>query len=236
MMGIRLIGRVFMKISICMGTKNEEKAIAEVIRSFRDALKGHDLEFVITDSSTDRTAEIAKGLGAVVISQKPQGYGIALRESLAHATGEVIVTTDCDGTYPPEAVPGMLKMIADGHDVVSASRLKGKGRVRNMALLNELGNRFFALAVSILYGCRCTDATTGMRVFRKEVISSIEWTENTGLSLELFFKPAVLGFKMAEIPIDYLPRAGDTKLNPLKGGLEMLSTVIKCRIRPIKKR
>ncbi|NYZ73981.1 glycosyltransferase family 2 protein [Candidatus Micrarchaeota archaeon] len=225
-----------MKISICMGTKNEEKAIATVIRSFRNALKGHDSEFVITDSSSDRTAEIASGLGAIVIKQKPQGYGIALREALMNATGEVIITTDCDGTYPPEAVPAMLKLIGEGYDMVSASRLKGKTRVKNMALLNEFGNRFFAFAVSLLYGCRCTDATTGMRVFRKEVISSIEWTENTGLSLELFFKPAVLGFKVIEMPIGYLPRAGGTKLNPWKGGVEMLVTLMRYKLRPIRKR
>ncbi len=225
-----------MKISVCMATKDEGKAIADVIQNFRKALKGYELEFVVTDGSTDNTAEIAEGLGAVVIRQKPRGYGIALRESLLHATGDVIVTTDCDGTYPPDAVPAMLKLIEEGYDVVSASRLKGKGRVRNMALLNEFGNRFFALAVSLLYGCRCTDATTGMRAFRKEVISSIEWTENTGLSLELFFKPAVLGFKVIEVPINYLPRSGHAKLNPWKGGLEMLATIIRYNLGPIRKK
>ena len=173
-----------MKISVCMGTLNEEKSIKKVIDEFRDALKGYKVEFVVVDGSTDRTPEIAEKLGAKVIRQKPQGYGVALREALKNATGDIIVTTDCDNTYPAKYVPEMIRLITEkGYDVVSASRLKGRGRVKAMKLLNELGNRIFALMVSVLYGFPCTDATTGMRAYRKEVIKCIEWTENIGLSL-----------------------------------------------------
>jgi glycosyltransferase involved in cell wall biosynthesis len=224
-----------MKISICMGTKNEEKAIAKVIKDFRKTLKDHKLEFVITDGSTDRTAEIAESMGAKVIKQKPQGYGIALKEALLNATGNVIFTTDCDDTYPVEAVPEMLGLIEQGYDVVSGSRLKGRKRVEAMKPLNEFGNRLFAKMVSVLYNCDCTDASTGMRAFRREVIQSIPWTENIGLSLELFFKPAALGYRITEIPIDYKYRVGDVKLNPWKGGVAMVKSILKYKVRPIRK-
>ncbi len=223
------------KISVCMGTKNEEKAIKKVIGDLRGVLKGYEVEFVITDSSTDKTPQIARSLGARVLSQPPKGYGVALRNSLINATGEVIVTTDCDDTYPVEAVPKMLELIDMGYDVVSASRLLGKNRVKAMPLFNELGNRFFALLVSVLYGFECTDATTGMRAYKKKVIQSIEWTENTGLSLELLFKPAAVGYKIGEIPIDYRERIGIVKLNPIKGGLEMLKSVLKYKLQPIRR-
>lgn len=223
------------KISICMGTKNEEKAIKKVIGDFCKILKDYDVEFVITDSSTDRTAEIAKTLGAKILLQPPRGYGIALKNSLINADGDIILTTDCDDTYPVEVVPEMIDLINKGYDVVSASRLLGKKRTKAMPLFNELGNRFFALLVSVLYGFRCSDATTGMRAYRKEVIQSIEWTENTGLSLELLFKPAAVGYKIVEVPIDYRERIGTVKLNPIKGGLEMLESVLKYKIRPIKR-
>ncbi|MEM3075752.1 MAG: glycosyltransferase family 2 protein, partial [Candidatus Bilamarchaeaceae archaeon] len=219
-----------------MGTKNEEKAIGKVIAEFKNILKGYDVEFVITDSSEDRTPEIARSYGAKVIKQEPRGYGIALRESLLNATGDIIITTDCDDTYPADAVPKMLKLIDEGYDVVSASRLLGKNRVKAMPLFNEIGNRIFALLLSVLYGTKCTDATTGMRAFKREVIQNIEWTENTGLSLELFFKPAVLGYKVIELPIEYKERIGTVKLNPIKGGFEMLKTLLKYKIKPIKKK
>lgn len=221
-----------MKISVCMATMNEEGAIAGVLSDFRRALPGHDLEFVIVDGSTDRTPEIAAGLGARVIRQKPQGYGIALRESLLAATGDIIITTDCDGTYPAGAAPEMVRLIGEGYDVVSASRLKGRKRVPAMPLLNELGNRMFAAMVSLLYGVQCTDITTGMRAFRREVVRSMEWTENTGLSLELFFRPAAAGYRVTEVPVEYRARVGAVKLNPLSGGLSMLKTIIKYRLKP----
>jgi len=223
------------KISVCMGTKNEEEAIRKVILDFRNVL-GKDVEFVVTDSSTDRTAEIAEDLGATVIRQPPQGYGTALRSSLLAATGDIIVTTDCDDTYPVDAVPGMIKQIEEGYDLVSGSRLLGKRRVPAMPLFNEFGNRIFSLLTGFLYGFRCTDATTGLRVFRCDVIRSIEWTENTGLSLELMFKPAALGYKVIEVPIDYKVRVGTVKLNPIKGGFEMLKTLLKYKLRSIKRK
>jgi len=218
-----------------MGTKNEERAIKKVIEDFRGILKDHDVEFVITDSSTDKTSEIAKSMGARVLSQPPRGYGIALRNSLLNATGQIIITTDCDDTYPVEAAPKMIELINHNYDVVSASRLLGKKRVNSMPFFNEFGNRFFALVVSLLYGFKCTDATTGMRAYKRNVIQEIVWTENTGLSLELLFKPAALGYKIIELPIDYRERIGAVKLDPIRGGLEMLVSVLKYKLKPIEK-
>ena len=221
-------------ISVCMGTRNEEKAISKVISDFRMILD-ENIEFVVTDSSTDRTAEIAGSLGAKVIKQPPKGYGIALRSSLLAATGDIIITTDCDDTYPVECVPEMIKLLNQGYDVVSGSRILGRKRVPAMPWFNEFGNRIFSFLTGMLYSFKCTDATTGLRAYKREVIRSIEWTENTGLSLELMFKPAALGYKVIEIPIDYRERIGMVKLNPVKGGFEMLKTILKYKINPIKR-
>jgi len=216
-----------------MATMNEAESISKVIKEFKGVLGAYPLEFVITDSSTDGTPKIAESLGARVIRQKPSGYGVALKESLLAARGDIIITTDCDCTYPASAAPEMIRLINEGYDVVSASRLKGG--VRNMKPLNEAGNRMFSALVSLLYGCTCTDATSGMRAFRRHVIRSIEWTENTGLSLELFFKPAAAGYRIAEVPIEYRERIGVVKLNPFTGGFDMMKTIIKCRfMRPRK--
>ncbi len=225
-----------MKVSVCMGTKNEEKAISKVIKDIYKYL-GEGTEIIITDGSRDRTAEIAESLGAKVIRQRPQGYGIALIKALKNATGNVIITTDCDDTYPFEFAPKMVEMVENGGwDVVSGSRLKEKGRVKAMTALNEFGNRVFAFLVSVVYGFECTDASTGFRAYRKNVIRGIEWTENIGLSLELLFKPTALGYRVVEIPIPYRERAGATKLNPIKGGLAMLKTILKYAVVPIKKK
>ena len=223
-----------MKVSVCMGTKNEEGAVGGVIKDIRKAVK--DAEIVIVDSSIDKTPEIARKLGARVIRQKPMGYGVALRTALMAATGDIIVTMDCDGTYPAEKIPEMVKLIGKGYDVVSASRFLGKGDVASMPKFNQFGNRMFALATNILYGTRITDITTGMRAFRREVIQSFDWTENVGLSLELLFKPARAGYKIAEIPIVYRERIGTVKLNPITGGMGMVKTLLKYRVISVEKK
>jgi len=211
-----------------MATRNEEEAIPVVLSSIRRFAPR--AEIVICDSSTDRTPEIARRLGAKVIAQPPQGYGRALRAALLAARGDVIITMDCDGTYPAEAIPLFLRKMKEGYDVVSGSRFLGKSLLPSMPFLNQVGNRLLALLVSIFYGIRVTDATTGMRAYRREVIRSFEWTENVGLSLELLFKPAAAGFRYAEIPIEYRPRVGKAKLNPFTGGLGMLKSILKYRL------
>ena len=217
-----------------MGAKNEEKAVANVIRDIRKAWKG--AEIVIVDGSTDRTPEIARKLGARVIRQKPQGYGIALRAAVLAATGDIIITTDCDNTYPAEAIPELVRGIRDGWDVVNASRFLGKGRIANMSPLNQLGNRIFALMTSILYGVWLTDVSSGMKAFRRGIIHGFDWTENTGFSLELLFKPAATGCRIKEIPINYRSRIGMTTLNPIIGGLAMLKSILKYRISGVRRK
>ncbi|MDD5317931.1 MAG: glycosyltransferase family 2 protein [Candidatus ainarchaeum sp.] len=223
-----------MRVSVCMGTKNEEEAVEAVIRGIRKAVKG--AEIVVVDSSSDRTPELAEKLGARVIRQKPMGYGIALKTALLAAKGGVIITTDCDGTYPMEKIPEMLALLEKGYDVVSASRFLGKSDVKAMPKFNQFGNRMFAHAANLLYGTKITDITTGMRAFRREVIHSFEWTENVGLSLELLFKPARAGCRIAEIQIDYRERMGQVKLNPITGGMGMAKTLLKYRVVGLKRK
>ncbi|MDY7081841.1 MAG: glycosyltransferase family 2 protein, partial [Halobacteria archaeon] len=95
------------------------------------------------------------------------------------AESPVVITTDCDDTYPMERIPDFLDFINDGYDVVSGDRISGGAET--MPLLNEFGNRVFALLATVLMLRRVSDTTTGMRAYRREVIESIDWTENTGL-------------------------------------------------------
>ncbi len=211
-----------------MCTMNEEESIGKVIGDIQRVL-GKEAEIVITDSSTDRTPKIAQEMGAVVLSQPPMGYGRALANSLRRANGELIATTDCDGTYPMDQLPLLMEKAAE-YDVVSGSRLLGKQRTASMPLFNEAGNRGFALMCNLLFGCSFSDVTTGMRVFRKEVIKSIDWKENIGLSIELLVKPYLAGFRILEVPISYHERIGATKLNPIHGGKEMLKSILRMKM------
>jgi hypothetical protein len=92
--------------------------------------------------------------------------------------------------------------------------------------LNRLGNHAFALLASLLLGERVHDTTTGMRAYRREVIRDIEWTENTGLSAELLIRPLARGYRVREEPIEYHERAGETTLDPFRGGLDIARSIV----------
>jgi glycosyltransferase involved in cell wall biosynthesis len=214
----------FDDVSVVMGTYNEAEAIGTVIDDVDDVTDGR-ANVVCVDSSDDETPEIARERGARVVSQPPQGYGVAVREAILTPDRPIVVTTDCDDTYPMEQLPEFLAAINDGYDVVSGDRLYHGADA--MPDLNRRGNQAFALLASALMGRRVHDTTTGMRAYRRDVVEDIEWTENTGLSAELLIRPLMRGCDVKEVPIDYRERKGETKLDPLSGGAAIAKSIVK---------
>src|SRR6056297_2823748 len=214
----------FQDVSVVMGTYNEEAAIGTVLSDIEDVTDGQ-AEVVCVDGSSDRTAEIAREHGARVIEQEPRGYGVAVREAVLAAERPVVVTTDCDDTYPMERLPDFLDRINQGYDVVSGDRLYYGAET--MPAFNRLGNHAFALLASLLVGERIHDTTTGMRAYRRELIDQTHWTENTGLSAELLLRPLVREYDVCEIPIEYGERKGETTLDPISGGLAIGKSIVK---------
>jgi glycosyltransferase involved in cell wall biosynthesis len=214
----------FDDVTVVMGTYNEAAAIGTVLDDI-DSVTGGRANVICVDGSDDRTPEIARERGARVIEQEPRGYGVAVRAAVLAADRPVVVTTDCDDTYPMERLPDFLDAINDGCDVVSGDRISPGARA--MPALNRAGNRAFALLASALVGRRVHDTTTGMRAYRREVIESIEWTENTGLSAELLLRPLMRGYSVREVPIEYRERAGETKLDPLSGGAAIAKSILR---------
>ncbi|WP_311171716.1 dolichyl-phosphate hexose transferase [Halobellus ordinarius] len=214
----------FDDLAVVMGTYNEEAAVGTVLSDIDDVTDGR-AEVVCVDSSTDRTPEIAREHGATVIEQPPRGYGHAVREAVLTPDRPVVVTTDCDDTYPMEKLPDFLELINEGYDVVSGDRLYHGAEA--MPAFNRFGNAVFALVASALMGERVHDTTTGMRAYRRELLHEIEWTENTGLSAELLIRPLMRGYEIREEPIPYRERAGETKLDPLGGGAAIAKSIVK---------
>lgn len=214
----------FDDLSVVMGTYNEAAAIATVLDDIDRVTDGR-AEVVCVDGSDDETPGIAREHGARVIEQEPQGYGYAVRAALHAASRPIVVTTDCDDTYPMDALPRFLELVNEGYDVVSGDRLYHGADA--MPAFNRFGNQTFAAVASVLTGERLHDTTTGMRAYREEVIRGIEWTENTGLSAELLIRPVCRDYEVHEEPIQYAERAGETKLDPLAGGYAIAKSIIK---------
>jgi glycosyltransferase involved in cell wall biosynthesis len=200
-------------ISVAMITMNEEKAVARVIEDISDALRGREYEIVVVDSSRDATPNIAASQGARVIRQfPPKGYGRAMGRVLQECHGDVVVTLDCDGTYPASEIPRLADMVLSGQcDLVNASRLER--RPRTMPMANYFANRLFAVTGWLLAGVKSTDLHSGMRAYSNRLLREVEFDpKGPALPVELLLKPALEGFRLREVFIPYGERIGETTL------------------------
>ncbi|MCX5848679.1 MAG: glycosyltransferase family 2 protein [Deltaproteobacteria bacterium] len=211
-----------------MITMNEEKAVGKVIGDIRHFAP--DAEILVVDSSKDRTPEIASALGARVIRQfPPKGYGPAMEAALRSASGDVVVTLDCDDTYPADQISIMTNMVlVEGWDLVDGSRLKNKPRA--MPWLNYLANAGFALLASILFGKWITDLHSGMRAYRKTMIDSLKvQAQGPALPVELLLRPLRNGSKVRFHFITYSIRIGTTTMRPLESAWWTLKRILRVR-------
>jgi glycosyltransferase involved in cell wall biosynthesis len=202
-------------LTVAMITRNEEKAIGKVIGDIRKCVP--DAEILVVDSSSDRTAEIATSLGARVIKQfPPRGYGPAMDTALRSAAGAVVVTLDCDDTYPADQIPVLARMILEeGYDVVDGSRLGSKPSA--MPWPNYLANLGFGLIASLLFLRRVSDLHSGMRAYRKSLIDEMKYrAEGAALPVELLLRPIKMHKRLKVVFIDYYERIGQTTMRPLQ--------------------
>ena len=141
-------------ITVAMITMNEEKAVEKVIRDLHIVLEGLESEILVVDSSRDLTPIIAESLGARVVRQfPPEGYGRAMARALAEARGDVVVTLDCDDTYPAERIPELAELVLGGKcDQVNASRLGTKPAA--MPWPNYFANWLFSFTARVLLGAK----------------------------------------------------------------------------------
>jgi glycosyltransferase involved in cell wall biosynthesis len=216
------------RLTVAMITKNEERAVGKVVADIQRAVPG--AEILLVDSSTDATARMAESLGARVIRQfPPRGYGPAMDMALRSASGEVVVTLDCDGTYPAEKIPELANgILVDGYDLVDASRLKSKPR--NMPWTNYLANAGFAFIASVLFFRRLTDLHSGMRAYRKSLIDELAYdAKGAALPVELLLRPMVMGKRVKEVFIEYGERTGLSTMQPFSSAWWTLKRILRVR-------
>lgn len=215
-------------ITVAMITLNEEAAVAKVIGEIRRAVSGLDTEILVVDSSRDSTPEIAAAMGARVIRQfPPQGYGRAMMRALTDAEGKVVITLDCDDTYPADRIPEFAAAVLSGQaDLVNASRLAL--RPESMPYANYLANRFFAFLARSVLGVKTTDVHSGMRAYRRRMLQHVTF-DPTGpaLPVELLLKPALLGYRIAEVFIPYRERIGVTTLRRWESTVWTLKRILR---------
>jgi glycosyltransferase involved in cell wall biosynthesis len=215
-------------VSVVMISRDEEAAIAGVLEGVREYLPGADI--LLVDSSADRTPAIAEENGARVIRQfPPRGYGPAMERALLEPDREIVVTLDCDGTYPADRLPELVARIHAGADLVGTSRLDG-GRPAAMPKPNYLANKAFNLFASLVFTRRIRDVHSGMRAYRRTMLHEIAWyAQAPALPVELLLKPIRLGYRVEEIPIRSAERLGETTLDRLASTVWTVKRILRSR-------
>lgn len=217
------------RISLVLPCYNEERGLPEI---FRDLPSIVDEVIVVDNNSTDRTAEIARQFGAQVIRETKQGYGAAYKAGLRHATGDIIVTMDADGTYPRNFIPVLLDvMIDEGFDFITCDRTGHKDKPSNW--LRVFGNDVLNFFIYLLFWVRMRDSQSGMWVFRRWVLQHLSLTSDgmafsEEIKLEALAKKKIIRAK--ELPIYYKERHGVSKLHIWRDGFSNLFFLFRKRL------
>jgi hypothetical protein len=216
------------RVSVVIPCHNEEEGIRTVLAQMPPLV---DEVVVVDNASTDRTAEVARALGARVVAESRKGYGRAYKTGFAHAEGDVIVTMDGDGTYPPDSIPLLLYVLIEERlDFITARRWYSRSG-ESKSPIRLLGNAILSGTMMCLFFKFIIDSQSGMWVFRRDVLRRIE-PRSDGMALSEEIK--ILAFthptlRCMEMPIYYGERIGTSKLNLWRDGFGNLFFLARLR-------
>jgi len=223
-------------ISIVMPSMNEEKTIGICIKKSLAVIDNYNYEgeIIVVDNSTDRTAEIAESMGAIVI-KSVKGYGNAYIAGLSRSEGDYIAIMDADNTYDILELPKFFDLLISGDaDFVIGSRFKGNIKKGAMPLLHKyIGNPLLTWLLNLLFKSRISDAHCGMRAFTKDALNKMNIkTRGMEMASEMVIEAVDKGLRIKEVPITYDVRDAPSKLRSFQDGWRHLRFMMLYRPMP----
>lgn len=206
------------QISVVIPCLNEEEAVGAVVEQAWAGIErsGRTGEVIVVDNgSTDASASVARAAGATVVHEPRRGYGRAYLTGIDAARGDYVVMADADGTYPVDRLGEFVDKLESGDDLVLGSRFEGTIHRGAMPWSHRwVGNPILTGMLNRLFGIRVSDAHCGMRAVRRSALRRLD-LHSTGMEFasEMVFKAFRRNLTVGEIPIDYFPRTGESKLS-----------------------
>ena len=229
-------------VQIIFPAFNEEESVRQAIEAFY-ATGFVDEVIVVDNNSTDGTREQVLSTRATCLSELQPGYGAALTRGLRAATADIIVTCEPDGTFSAQDLIKLL-IYSDDYEVVFGTRTS-KAAIRsgaNMSWLLRIGNVAVAKLLEYLFNGPClTDVGCTMKLIKIDVLAlfvdQLSVTKSH-FQPEFMIMCILTSRKVIEIPVEYLPRKGISKITgklskAIKLGMTMILFIMKTRLTSI---
>ncbi len=211
----------------CIPAYNEESYIQDVIKK---SLPHVDKVVVCDDGSTDNTAKLAKDAGAIVISQKNQGYGAAIATLFDYARKEnaqIMITLDGDGQHNPEQIPLLIDAITT-HNVDVAIGSRFLDDTTKASGYRKTGIKIITSASNYGTNFKVSDSQSGFRAYSKDAIDAIHPTEQgMAVSTEILLKISNKGLSVAEVPITISYNGDTSEQHSVPHGISVLANTLK---------
>ena len=210
------------RVSVVIPCLNESENIVECVTRARNVLTEHGLngEVVVADNgSDDGSAELARGAGAVVVHEPRRGYGSAYLAGFAAAQGEYVVMADADLTYDWNDIPRFVKELDGGAQLVMGDRMDNIHPGAMPWLHRYVGNPILSGILNLFFRTGVRDAHCGMRGFRRDILPSLD-LRATGMEFasEMVIRASKESLDIRQVPIEYHPRGGESKLSTFSDG------------------
>lgn len=237
-------------LSVIMPVYNEKRYFDTTMTSLLNkVIPGLDIEIIVVESnSTDGTREAVLAYEGrprvrLVLEERPQGKGHAVRTGLKEACGDIVLIQDADCEYDFDDYEDLLKPLLTYRTAfVLGSRHTGTWKLRNfdaepglVSLLN-FGHLVFVLLLNTLYGQKLKDPFTMYKVFRRDCLHGLRFECNRfDFDYELVIKLIRKGYTPIEIPVNYSARswAAGKKVRPFRDPLTWLRALVKYRFAKI---
>jgi glycosyltransferase involved in cell wall biosynthesis len=224
-----------MKLSVIIPVYNEVESIREIVKRVKNTNLAWEI-ILVDDGSIDGTRDLLEEMDdkenvCVILHEKNQGKGAAVRTGFDAARGDILLIQDADLEYDPRDYPLLLKPLDEGiADVVYGSRFLGGPR-RVVMFWHMVANQMLTFMTNVLYNTNLSDMETGYKVFRRKVIEGMPLhAKRFDFEPEFTAKVLKRKYRIFEVPITFNPRDySEGKKIKLKDAFEAVWTLLKYR-------